>query len=75
MVSGQHFRLLAETLGIETIGEDNRISVMVPAGETIAVLTGPHSDDKRMVEVQWGEKKLMMFVEDIENRGAQINPA
>ena len=72
MVSGQHFRLLVDTLGIETIGEENRISVMVPAGETITILSGPHSDYRRMVDVQWGDKTLMMFVVDIEKRGEDV---
>jgi hypothetical protein len=72
MLSGQHFRLLVETLGIETIGGDNRVAVMVPAGETIKVLSGPRPDDMRMVDVQWGDKKLVMFYVDIQKRGEQV---
>ncbi len=42
---------------------------MVPAGETVTVLSGPRPDDKRLVDVQWGDKKLVMFYEDIQKRG------
>jgi hypothetical protein len=41
---------------------------MVPAREAIAVLSGPGPDDKRMVDVQWGDKKRVMFYEDIQTR-------
>ena len=72
MLTGKRFRLLAETLGIETLdGNGDRLAVMVPAGETITVLSGPRPDDKRMVDVQWGDKKLVMFYEDIQKRGSQ----
>lgn len=72
MLTGQHFRLLVETLGIETIGDDNRVAVMVPAGETITVLSGPRPDDTRMVDVQWRGKTLVMFYQDIRKRGESV---
>ena len=72
MLTGQHFRLLVETLGIETINGDNRIAVMVPAGETVLVLSGPRPDDMRLVDVQWGDKKLVMFYEDVKKRGEKV---
>ena len=72
MLSGQHLSLLIETLGIETIGEENRVAVMVPAGETVTVLSGPRPDDMRMVDVQWGDKKLVMFYEDIQKGGESV---
>ena len=72
MLTGKHFRLVVETLGIETTDGDNRIPVKVPAGETIALLSGPGPGDMRMVDVQWGDKKLVMFYEDIQKRGEQV---
>jgi hypothetical protein len=72
MLTGHRFRLLVETLGIESSDEDHRIAVLVPAGETITVLSGPRPDDKRMVDVQWGDKKLVMFYEDIQKRSAEV---
>ena len=40
--------------------------------ETVIVLSGPRPDDMRMVDVQWGDKKLVMFYEDIQKRGEQV---
>jgi hypothetical protein len=67
MLTGRRFQLLTETLGVE--GGDHRLAVRVPAGEVITVLSGPRPDDKRLVEVRWGNKKLVMFYEDIQKRG------
>ena len=72
MLTGHRFRLLVETLGIDSTDEDHRIAVLVPAGETITVLSGPRPDDKRMVDVQWGDKKLVMFYEDIQKRSDEV---
>jgi len=57
MLTGHHFRLLVETLGIEAIDDEHRVAVLVPAGETIIVLSGPRPEDMRMVDVQWRDKK------------------
>jgi hypothetical protein len=72
MLTGHRFRLLVETLGIEAIDDDHRIAVLVPAGETITVLGGPRPDDKRVVDVQWRDKKLVMFYEDIQKRSDEV---
>ena len=72
MMSGRRLRLLAETLGIETVDQGNRHAVVVPTGELITVVGGPRPDDKRLVDVQWGDKKLVMFYEDIQRRGALV---
>ena len=75
MVTGQHFNLRVETLGIEIIDGDDRVAVKVPAGETITVIRRPRPDDKPMVEVQWGDTKLAMFYEDIQTRGEEVPAA
>lgn len=72
MLTGQHFRLRVETLGLEISDDDNRSPLKVPAGQIITVLNGLCQDDKRLVEVQWGGKKLVMFVEDIRTRAEQV---
>ena len=69
MLTGKRFHLVIEILGIETNGDNNRVAVMVPAGETVTVLSGPRPDDMRMVDVRWGDRKLVMFYEDIQKRG------
>jgi len=74
MLSGQRFRLLRATLGIQTNdGDDqNRVALHVPAGELVTVVSGPRPDDKRMVDVLWHQKKLVMFYEDIQSRGERV---
>lgn len=62
MLTGKRFRLTWDTLAIESIGE-KRIAVTVPSGEIIEVIRGPRPDDKRMVDVRWSGKVLVMFTE------------
>ena len=64
----------AGVLGIESLG-DQRTAIQVPAGEVIEVLSGPKPDDKRMVDVRWGERTLVMFTEDITSRSEEIRSA
>ena len=74
MLSGKRFRLTVPTLGIETVG-DERKAVQVPAGEIVTVLSGPRPDDRRMIDVLWTDKTLVMFAEDVEHRGRIISEA
>jgi len=69
MLTSKQFQLVAQTLGIQPLNGGNRVAVIVPAGETIPVLSGPRSDDKRLVDVKWGDKQLVMFYEDVQKRG------
>jgi hypothetical protein len=69
---GKHFRLNTATLGIETVGSHTE-AVRVPAGDVIVALSGPRSDDARMISVRWNNKTLVMFVEDIEARGLEVD--
>ena len=71
MVTGKKFRLNRETISIETIGEVRRV-VMVPSGEVVTVLRGPTPDDKRLVDVRWIDRTLVMFAEDIRDRGDEV---
>ena len=71
MFTGKHFRLKAATLGIESVGEQ-RTAIMIPAGAVIEVLSGPRPDDKRMVDVLWEDRKLVVFAEDIIKRGEEV---
>jgi hypothetical protein len=72
MLTGHRFCLIKDILGIESNGNNNRVAVVVPPGETINVLSGPRPDDKRMVDVQWGDKTLVMFFEDIQTRSEEV---
>ena len=71
MLTGKKFRLNRETISIETIREVRRV-VMVPSGEVVTVLHGPSPDDKRMVDVRWNDRTLVMFALDIQGRGDEV---
>ena len=71
MLTGKKFRLNRETISIETVGEVRRV-VMVPAGDVVTVLSGPTPDDKRMVDVRWNGRTLVMFAVDIRGRGDEV---
>lgn len=71
MLTGKKFRLKQETIAIETLGEVRTV-VMVPSSEVVTVLHGPTPDDKRMVDVRWNNRTLVMFAEDIQRRGEEV---
>jgi len=71
LLTGKKFRLKQETIAIETLGEVRTV-VMVPSSEVVTVLRGPTPDDKRMVDVRWNNRTLVMFAEDIQRRGEEV---
>jgi hypothetical protein len=71
MLTGKWFRLKRNTISIQTQG-DQRHVVVVPEGAIVHVLSGPRPDDKRMVKVSWEAKMLVMFAEDIQARGQEV---
>jgi hypothetical protein len=72
MHTGKRFRLKQEILGIETNNYE-RVAVTIPAGQLLKVLSGPRPDDMRMVDVLWGDRTLVVFTEDLERRGQEID--
>jgi hypothetical protein len=71
MLSGKRFRLKRATISIEPTVDD-RLVVMVPTGAVVTVRSGPRSDDKRMVDILWDRRTLVMFAVDILERGEEI---
>jgi hypothetical protein len=71
MLSGKRFLLKRETISIHTMGGERQV-VMVPEGAIVEVISGPKPDDKRMVDILWDTKVLVMFAEDIQARGEEI---
>jgi hypothetical protein len=71
MLTGKRFRLKADTMGVGTV-DDKRVAVTVPADAIIEVTGGPRPNDKRMVDVRWDGRALVMFVEDVQNRGEAV---
>ena len=71
MLTGKRFRLKTDTMSIGTV-EDKRVAVTVPADAIIEVTGGPRPNDMRMVDVRWDGRALVMFVEDVRNRGEAV---
>jgi hypothetical protein len=71
MYTGKRFRLKKEILGIENTNYE-RIAITVPTGQLLRVLSGPRPDDRWMVDVLWGDRTLVVFAEDLERRGEEI---
>ena len=72
MLRGKRFRLNAETVAIETIG-DKRCAMRVPAGSVITVTSGPAPEGGRFVEVQWDGHEIVMFADDVQRPGEQVS--
>ena len=70
LLSGKRFLVKAPILGIQTVAHYREV-VRVPAGEIVEIVSGPRPDDKRLVDVRWGTRQLVMFAEDIQNRTEQ----
>jgi len=71
MLTGKSFRLKVELLGIETVN-GKRTATLVPASEVIRVASGPTLHDERIVDVEWKGRKLVMFSDDIRDRGDEV---
>ena len=71
MLTGQAFRLKREILAMER-ADDSRRAIYVPIGEMVTVQSGPRPDDKRLVEICWSDKKLVVFLDDLTNRGEPV---
>lgn len=72
MLSGKTFRLRAEILAISTLPDGKRLAVTIPAGEIFRVLRGPRPADRRMVDIIWKARTLVVFEEDIDRRWDEI---
>ena len=73
MLSEKVFRLKREILAIETSEDSNeRRALYVPAGATVGVVSGPRTDDKRLVDIYWSGRRLVLFAEDLINRAEEL---
>jgi hypothetical protein len=70
MLSGKRFTLKRSILAIDMI-DGKRTAVSVPEGAIIEVLPGS-TDGDVSVEVLWDGRTVVMFVVDVNDRGAEI---
>jgi hypothetical protein len=72
MLSGKRFRLNRKTLAVGA-SEGTKTATYLPEHAIITVKSGPTKTDSRMVEVLWDGRPLIMFVEDIQERGEEVS--
>ena len=65
-LTGRNFILRREMLAIGTEPGGRRIAVTIPQGERFRVLSRPRPDDRRMVDVLWRKRMVVVFADDIE---------
>ena len=68
---GQRFRITTPTLAIMD-NDGQKIPLTVPAGSEITVVGGP-LDGSRLLDVEWAGKTVMMFTNDIRERGERLD--
>jgi len=66
---GQRFRMNSPTLAITTL---DHIPLMIPKGGEVEVLDGPLNGN-RLVDVRWDGKTVMVFTNDIRDRGVRLD--
>jgi hypothetical protein len=70
---GQRFRMKTPTLAIMT-QDGAKIPVMIPKGAEVEVLDGPLNGN-RLVDVRWEDKTVMVFTNDVRDRGERVDAA
>ncbi len=70
MLAGKRFRLRTPTIGVDKTGE-SKIAVTIPAGVTIEIVRGTSPNDS-MVDVVWNGRTMVMFIQDIQERGEEV---
>ena len=75
----QAFRLKTPTLGTISSDDGHRVAVTIPQNAIVTVCNGPldnnHLDNNHMVDVLWEGKTIMMFTQDLRNRGERVDGA
>lgn len=70
MFAPKDFKITRPTLGFD-ISSGNLGWVDIPIGAVVKVTSGPR-DGKRLADVLWNGRQLMMFSSDLRNGAAQI---
>lgn len=68
-MQGRSYRLNADTLGILS---ESRIAISIPYNAVVTVVNEPPNGN-RMVDVMWEGKRVMIFADDLRERGELVN--
>jgi hypothetical protein len=69
---GENFRVVTALIGLDYTG-GHGVTVILPAGAQIQVVSGPRLDNTRMVDVLSEGRRLTMFVQDILGRCERVS--
>ena len=72
MLKNERFRILTPTLGI-TVLDGDRIPATIPENAIVTV-TGT-ADVEGLLSVEWEGASLLMYVQDLEERGEVVRAA
>jgi len=66
------FRINTPTFAL-CLEEGRQVARTIPGGEEVIVNDENAIQQNKLIEVQWAEKLVMMFAQDIRARGAKID--
>jgi hypothetical protein len=69
--TNQSYQIHQDILGI-VLEVTPRVTVMIPKGAIIRTVSGP-VDGQRMIDIQWNNKVIMVFTQDLRDRGELID--
>jgi hypothetical protein len=58
-------------MGIETI-DGHRVAVTIHEGAVVFIKSGPQLNDTRMVDIEWDNRQLVVFLVDLIERGELV---
>lgn len=71
---GDRLRLTIDSLAVRPSAV-NLGALLIPAGSTVEITNLHCPDDDRLVEIEWGSERLMMFGLDLIHRARKFNEA
>lgn len=73
MRTSESYKLKGEILGV-ALEDESGARVMIPKGSTVTVVGGT-LQGARMMDVTWNGKAIMIFAQDLRERGQSIDGA
>jgi hypothetical protein len=71
MLTGRRFKIANPTMALDVL-DGQRVAVIIPAGATVKVVSGPTSESDRLVDVLWDGRTVAMFAFDLTVRGTEV---
>jgi hypothetical protein len=75
MQHGDSYKLNAEVVGLVMLTEHPRTSLMIPKEGVVTVVSKEPINGGRVVDVTWDGKTIMIFAQDLRERGELVQGA